>query len=249
MIAIIDYGMANLRSVEKALAHVGGSPVITGDPEVIARAERVVLPGVGAFCACMSNLNARGLNEAVTQAIGSGKPFLGICVGLQMLFDTSSEMGLSNGLGLLPGRVVRFFEEPAKSNAGSGAAALNASMPSTLPTPSTLSTARAANGGTTKWTGAGSAAPLKVPHIGWNVLEMKKESRILCGVEAGSRVYFVHSYYPIPSDPSIVSGVSDYGGEFCCAVETGNIAATQFHPEKSGAVGLRILRNFLAWKP
>src|SRR5947209_10116058 len=111
MIAIIDYGMANLRSVEKALARVGGEPVITGDPEVIARAERVVLPGVGAFCACMSNLNSRGLNEAVVGAIRSGKPFLGICVGLQMLFDTSSEMGLSSGLGILPGRVARFFEE------------------------------------------------------------------------------------------------------------------------------------------
>ncbi len=223
MIAIIDYGMANLRSVEKALARVGGSPVITGDPEVIARAERVVLPGVGAFCACMSNLNSRGLNQAVLQAIQSGKPFLGICVGLQMLFDTSSEMGISNGLGLLPGRVVRFFEEPSPTQA----------EPSDAP---------------------GSRTPepdweLKVPHIGWNVLDVKKDSQILCGLEAGSRVYFVHSYYPIPSDPSIISGVSEYGGEFCCAVETGNIAATQFHPEKSGAVGLHILRNFLAWNP
>jgi len=225
MIAIIDYGMANLRSVEKALARVGGSPVITGDPEVIARAERVVLPGVGAFCACMSNLNARGLNQAVVQAIHSGKPFLGICVGLQMLFDTSSEMGLNTGLSLLPGRVVKFFEE----------------QPPTQPVISENLGARLASSECDR--------ELKVPHMGWNVLDVKKESQILCGLEAGSRVYFVHSYYPIPSDPSIISGVSDYGGEFCCAVESGNIAATQFHPEKSGAIGLQILRNFLAWNP
>lgn len=225
MIAIVDYGMANLRSVEKALARVGGDPVITGDPEVIARADRVVLPGVGAFCACMSNLNGRGLNEAVVQAIESGKPFLGICVGMQMLFDTSSEMGISSGLGLLTGRVVKFFEEPAavigpgQTQDGDGA------------------------------TASEHAPRLKVPHIGWNVLDVKKESQILCGLEAGSRVYFVHSYYPIPADPSVVSAVSDYGGEFCCAVESGSVAATQFHPEKSGAVGLQILRNFLTWNP
>lgn len=209
MIAIIDYGMANLRSVEKALASVGGAPVITGDPAVIARAERVVLPGVGAFCACMTNLNTRGLNEAVLQAIESGKPFLGICVGLQMLFDTSTEMGVSRGLGLLPGRVVKFFEEDAPPGAGD----------------------------------------LKVPHIGWNVLQPQKQSHLLCGVEGGARAYFVHSYFPVPSDPSIISATSDYGVEFCCAVETRNIAAVQFHPEKSGAVGLHILRNFLTWKP
>src|SRR5437763_13304914 len=117
MIAIIDYGMANLRSVEKALARVGGSPVITGDPAIIARADRVVLPGVGAFCACMSNLDERGLTGAVVQAVRSGKPFLGICVGLQMLFESSSEIRVTPGLGLLSGRVVRFFEEQAPDNA------------------------------------------------------------------------------------------------------------------------------------
>lgn len=239
MIAIIDYGMANLRSVEKALARVGGAPVITGDPEVIARAERVVLPGVGAFCACMSNLNTRGLNEAVVQAIRSGKPFLGICVGLQMLFDTSSEMGLSSGLGILPGRVVRFFEEQPFHIPITGSEIGPVGEVESLPSP----LGRGAGGEVR------GEVDLKVPHIGWNVLDVKKESQILCGLEAGSRVYFVHSYYPIPSDPDIISGVSDYGGEFCCAVETGNIAATQFHPEKSGAVGLQILRNFLAWNP
>lgn len=245
MIAIIDYGMANLRSVEKALARVGGSPVITGDPEVIARAERVVLPGVGAFCACMSNLNARGLNEAVVQAIASGKPFLGICVGLQMLFDTSSEMGISSGLGLLSGRVVRFFEEqpPVRVSAAlAGQAGPQSAQDSGL----TVAQASSASFGFA----CNQFDPdLKVPHIGWNVLDVKKESQILCGVEAGSRVYFVHSYFPIPADPSIVSAESEYGEAFCCAVETGNIAATQFHPEKSGAVGLQILRNFLQWNP
>jgi imidazole glycerol-phosphate synthase subunit HisH len=209
MIAIIDYGMANLRSVEKALAHVGGASVITGDPDVVARAERVVLPGVGAFCACMNNLNARGLNQAVLSAVREGKPFLGICVGMQMLFESSTEMGVSPGLGLLGGRVVKFFEE-APAPAGDD---------------------------------------LKVPHIGWNVLGVKPGTRLLAGLPPESRVYFVHSYYPVPADPSVVSAMSDYGGEFCCAVETRNIAATQFHPEKSGAVGLHILRNFLTWSP
>jgi glutamine amidotransferase len=211
MIAIIDYGMANLRSVEKALARVGGSPVITGDPKVIARAERIVLPGVGAFCACMNNLHARGLTAAVNQAIASGKPFLGICVGMQMLFESSTEMGVNPGLGLIPGRVVMFFEESAPTQPRSEA--------------------------------------LKVPHIGWNELNVRPDSQLLCGIEPGSRVYFVHSYYPIPGEPSTISATSEYGGEFCCAVETRNIAATQFHPEKSGAVGLHILRNFLAWNP
>lgn len=207
MIAIVDYGMANLRSVEKALAQVGGQPVITSDPDVIARADKVVLPGVGAFCACMTNLKGRGLNEAVVQAVQAGKPFLGICVGLQMLFDSSSEMGLNPGLGLLHGRVVRFFEE-------------------TVP----------------------PAAGLKVPHIGWNSVHIRKQSRLLAGLKDGDRVYFVHSYYPEPGNADMIAATSDYGIEFCCAVEMGNLCATQFHPEKSGAVGLQILRNFVDWK-
>src|SRR5882724_4305192 len=113
MIAIVDYGMANLRSVEKALERVGGDPVITGDPEIVAQAEKVVLPGVGAFCAAMTNLTDRGLRDAVLHAIHSGRPFLGICLGLQMLFESSSEMGSTAGLGVLPGRVVEFFAEGA----------------------------------------------------------------------------------------------------------------------------------------
>lgn len=207
MIAIVDYGMANLRSVERALAAAGGDPVISGDPEVVARADKVVLPGVGAFCAAMSNLHCRGMDRAVTASIRQGKPFLGICLGLQMLFETSSEMGDATGLGILSGRVVRFFKDGVPAG----------------------------------------AEELKVPHMGWNAIDVQPGSRLLKGLDPGSRVYFVHSYYPEPTDPSVVSATSDYGGPFCCAVERGNLAATQFHPEKSGAVGLQILRNFVSW--
>lgn len=206
MIAIVDYGMANLRSVEKALASVGGDPVITDSPAVIAQADQVVLPGVGAFCAAMTNLNRSGLREAVLDSIHAGKPFLGICLGLQMLFETSSEMGATPGLGVLPGRVVTFFEDGTPNTDG-----------------------------------------LKVPHIGWNALHIQGAPRLLSGLNDGDRVYFVHSYYPEPADASCIAATSDYGTAFCCAVEQGNVAATQFHPEKSGAVGLQILRNFVNW--
>ena len=212
MIAIVDYGMANLRSVEKALAYVGGDPLITGDPATIERAERVVLPGVGAFCACMTNLDHSGLRQAVCQSITSGKPFLGICVGMQMLFESSTEMGTSPGIGLFPGHVVKFFEN----------------VPAEQRTP--------------------EAQALKVPHIGWNSLRVNPDSRLLRGVEQDSRVYFVHSYYPEPEDESLVAATSHYGLDFCCAVEKDNVVATQFHPEKSGAVGLQILRNFVDWR-
>lgn len=207
MIAIVDYGMANLASVEKALARVGGSPTITSDPEAIARADQVVLPGVGAFCAAMTNLNRSGLREAVLHAIRSGKPFLGICLGLQMLFEESSEMGDTPGLGVLSGRVVKFFS------------------PETPP----------------------GAEGLKVPHIGWNSLQVRPNSRLFRGLEANPYVYYVHSFYPDPQDRAVISATSDYPTPFCCAVEHENVAATQFHPEKSGAVGLHILRNFVNW--
>lgn len=205
MIAIVDYGMANLRSVEKALSAVGGDPQITSDPEVVVKADKVVLPGVGAFCAAMSNLQSCGMDEAVCQAVRSGKPFLGICLGLQMLFESSDEMGNVSGLSLLKGAVVRFFEQGVP---------------------------------------AGSEE-LKVPHIGWNSLHFPRPSRLLAGIQEGDRVYFVHSYYPQPSDSSVITAICDYGEKFCCAVEKDNISAVQFHPEKSGAVGLHILRNFV----
>lgn len=206
MIAIVDYGMANLRSVEKALARVGGEPQITGDPEAIRDASSVVLPGVGAFSAAMANLMARGLDTAIVEAVHSGKPFLGICLGLQMLFDSSTELGGAAGLGMMSGRVVRFFE------------------------------------------GATAPPEIKVPHIGWNAVSMRRPSRLLRGVPDGAMVYFVHSYFPVPADPSVVSATSDHGMAFCCAVEKDNVAATQFHPEKSGTVGLQILRNFVEWR-
>ncbi len=207
MIAIVDYGMANLRSVEKALERVGGTPIITSNPEMVGRAEKVVLPGVGAFCAAMSNLDKSGLREAIVAHIQSGKPFLGICLGLQMLFEESSEMGSTAGLGVLPGRVVKFFDEAPSANTQN----------------------------------------LKVPHIGWNTLQFPRTSRLFQGLEADSRVYFVHSYYPVPSDTNLISATSDYGLDFCCAIEQDNIAATQFHPEKSGAIGLKMLSNFVSW--
>ena len=211
MIAIVDYGMANLRSVERALARVGGDPIITSDARVIENADHVVLPGVGAFCACMTNLDNSGLTHAVRRSIDSGKPFLGICVGMQMLFDSSSEMGISPGMSVFPGRVVEFFE----------------TVPVSQRNPELLE--------------------LKVPHIGWNSLRVDPKSRLLHDIADGERVYFVHSYYPEPEDLALISATSEYGIDFCCAVEKDNIAATQFHPEKSGAVGLRILRNFLLW--
>ncbi len=207
MIAIVDYGMANLRSVEKAIKSVGGDPLITSNPNEIAAADKVILPGVGAFCAAMQNLNSSGLMQAVTASIESGKPFLGICLGLQMLFSESSEMGGAKGLCALDGKVVKFYEEaPA------------------LP-----------------------GEELKVPHIGWNSISVIGQPRLLEGINEGDRVYFVHSYFPVPTDNSVVSATCDYAGKFCCAIEYGNIAAVQFHPEKSGAVGLRILRNFVGW--
>jgi len=197
LIAIVDYGMGNLRSVQKALEHLGRSAVITQDPEVIDAAEKVVLPGVGAFGAAMNNLERLGLVEPVMDAALSGKPFLGICLGMQLLLKESEEQGLFRGLGIIPGRVVRFENRPG----------------------------------------------LKVPHMGWNVLNVKRRCKLLDGIPDGSRVYFVHSYYPIPSD-EYVAATSDYGVRFCSVISYDNINATQFHPEKSGAVGLRILANF-----
>lgn len=206
MIAIVDYGMANLRSVERALLRAGGDPCITSEPELVGNADSVVLPGVGAFCACATNLKDSGLEEAVKSAMDSGRPFLGICVGMQMLFEESTEMGVTPGLNRFDGRVIRFYEN--------------------------------------------SVAPpnIKIPHIGWNILQPARESRLLKGVPSDSQVYFVHSYYAVPSDSQLVSATSDHGETFCCAIERENISATQFHPEKSGSVGLQILQNFVNWR-
>lgn len=205
MIAIIDYGAGNLGSVYKAFKHIGAEVHVTSDPQEVLRADRLVLPGVGAFTHCMQRLEGVHLTEATSAFIRSGRPFLGICVGLQMLFETSEEMGTSPGLGILPGRVVRFrFDTP----------------------------------------GENGRSALKIPHIGWNSLRFRPDALLFRGLSEGDRVYFVHSYYPEPTDTSVVSATSDYGYDFCAAVEWRNVHATQFHPEKSGALGLQILRNF-----
>lgn len=202
MIAIIDYGMGNLRSVEKAVARAGDPTLVTNEPAKILSADGVVLPGVGAFGACMENLRARGLVETVHTAVESGRPFLGICLGLQLLFEESEEFGPIPGLGILPGRVVRF--------------------------------------------GGRELDGLKIPQMGWNRLHIQRAVAELSGVDDGAYVYFVHSYYVVPEDPALSAASTEYGVEFTAAVAWKNVFACQFHPEKSQAVGLRILENFVA---
>ncbi len=196
MIVIIDYGMGNLRSVEKALEKVGAEVKVSRDPEDLRKADRMVLPGVGAFGDAMSNLEKRGLIDVLKEEVAAGKPFLGICLGLDLLFEESDEHGLHAGLGLLPGRVEL------------------------LPT------------------------GLKIPQIGWNQVSVRKQSRLLEGIPDGTSFYFVHSYAVVPSEESDILCTTEYGCTFVSAVERGNIAAFQFHPEKSSSLGLQILRNF-----
>lgn len=197
-IAIIDYGMGNLRSVQKGFERVGHQAAVTSDPAVVAAADKVVLPGVGAFEDAMAELRTRGLVRPVLAAIDGGKPFLGICLGLQLLFDVGFENGRHEGLGVIPGEVVR-FELPRG---------------------------------------------LSVPHMGWNQLEIRRRPPALEGLAEGTFVYFVHSYYVVPRDPGVIATETDYGGPFCSSIWRENIFATQFHPEKSQADGLRILKNF-----
>ena len=198
MIAIIDYGMGNLRSVQKGFEKVGHQAVVTSDPAVLAQADKVVLPGVGAFEDAMTELRSRGLIEPVLTAIDSGRPFLGICLGLQLLFDVGYENGRHQGLGVLRGEVVRFD----------------------LP------------------------KGFSIPHMGWNQLSVKRRPPVLEGLADGTYVYFVHSYYVVPHDASVIATETDYGGPFCSMIWRDNVFATQFHPEKSQSDGLRILKNF-----
>jgi len=209
-IAVIDYGMGNLRSVAKALEHVAPQlkVVVTGSPDVVAQAERVVFPGQGAMPDCMREMDARGLRKTVVECARS-KPFLGICIGLQMLFDSSEEGG-TQGLGLLPGRVRRFAQEAMVDAKGE---------------------------------------KLKVPHMGWNEVYPTLSHPLWEGIASGTRFYFVHSYYPEPADRRIVAGYSLYPASFTCAAASRNIFAVQFHPEKSQTAGLRLLANFVAWRP
>lgn len=203
MIAIIDYGVGNLRSVAKAFEYIGQSVTVTSDPQEVSQADKVVLPGVGAFGKAMANLVQRGMVPVVREVIDSGRPFLGICLGLQLLFEESAETfgdreNTYPGLGILPGKVLRLSAESG----------------------------------------------LKIPQIGWNQIRQNKDCPLFKGVADGSYVYFVHSYYVKPSDNSVVACTTDYGIEYCSGVARGNLFAVQFHPEKSSAVGLQILRNF-----
>ena len=203
MIAIIDYGMGNLRSVQKGFEKVGAQAVVTADPQLVLESERVVLPGVGAFRDCMRNLEQAGFVEPILRVIAQGRPFLGICVGMQLLLTDSVEFGLYPGLNVIPGHVLR-FEDGMRDN----------------------------------------GEELKVPHMGWNQLNFASNAPIFSGVAPASNVYFVHSYYARPDDTQVVAATTSYGIEFCSAICKDNVVATQFHPEKSQEVGLRILKNF-----
>jgi len=205
-IAIVDTGSGNLRSVEKALAVAGADGFVASDPDEVSRADKVVLPGQGAFGAYVAGLSREGgaLREAVLAAIRAGKPYFGICMGLQVLFDSSEEEPGCAGFGLLPGQVVRFRVAP----------------------------------------------PLKVPHMGWNACYRPAggaASPVLADTPDGTHFYFVHSYYPVPTDAHAVALLADHGGTFCAAVAQDNLFACQFHPEKSQRSGLQLLANFVTW--
>ncbi|WP_054692154.1 imidazole glycerol phosphate synthase subunit HisH [Syntrophomonas palmitatica] len=198
MIAVIDYGMGNLASVQNALLKLGYEVFISNDKELIINADRVILPGVGAFEDAIKCLCDLGLDQTIKQVLRYGKPVLGICLGMQLIFSQSEENGLHTGLDLLPGRVVRFQLPPS----------------------------------------------YKVPHMGWNSIKPAQESRLFQGIDTGSYFYFVHSYYPVPEDSKVIAAQSEYGVNFTCAIEQDNLFATQFHPEKSGNIGLKVLKNF-----
>lgn len=198
MIAIIDYDAGNLKSVEKALVSLGEEVVVSRDSSVILEADKVILPGVGSFGDAMNNLDHFNLVDTIKNVASSGKPFLGICLGLQLLFERSDETPGAEGLSILSGEILRI---PNKEG-------------------------------------------LKIPHMGWNSLEINPESRLLNGIENQSYVYFVHSYYLMARDEAIVAASTEYSTHIHAAVEKGNVFACQFHPEKSSHVGLRILKNF-----
>ena len=207
-IAIVDYGMGNLRSVQKALAHVAPAArvEITGDPAAIRAADRVVFPGQGAMPDCMRSLAESGVGDAVSEA-ARAKPFLGLCIGQQMLFERSAE-GDTPGLGIVKGRVLGFRIDAARRDAG-----------------------------------------FKVPHMGWNEVWQVRPHRLWDGIADGSRFYFVHSFYCEPRDPGLAAGETRYPDAFTSAIARDNIFATQFHPEKSAAAGLKLLSNFSTWDP
>lgn len=202
MTAIIDYDAGNINSVEKALHTLGEDTVITGRKEEIEAADRVILPGVGAFGDAMEKLNGSGLAQVIRRVAGQGMPFLGICLGLQLLFERSEESEGVDGLSLLPGEILRIPD----------------------------------------------AGGLKIPHVGWNSLEYPREGRLFRGIPEGAYVYFVHSYYLKAGKEDLVTAVTEYGTRIHASVESGNIFACQFHPEKSSEAGLALLRNFMREK-
>ena len=202
-LVVVDYESGNLRSVSRALESHGVEPVVTGDPEELADADAVVLPGVGSGPAAMAALKCRGLVEPLRSFAAGGKPFLGICLGLQLLLDRTDEEGGAPCLGIVPGRVRRLPEV--------------------------------------------ADPPLKIPHMGWNSVQTDGEHPALAGIPSASYFYFVHSFYAEPDDTKGVVGSTTYGLPFCSIYAKGNLVATQFHPEKSGPVGLRIYKNFVAW--
>jgi glutamine amidotransferase len=200
VIAIVDVCSGNLRSVERAIAKVGGDVVVTRDPDVVRKADKIVVPGQGAFGVFMRGLGERGLGEALREAIASGRPYLGICLGLQILFEESEEQGPIAGLGIYRGKVVKLAPtDPA----------------------------------------------LKVPHMGWNRIAQRRPEPLVAGIADGAYVYFVHSFHAMPEDPSLLALESVHGVRVCAAIRRDNVFACQFHPEKSQAVGLQLLRNFV----
>lgn len=201
-ISIVDYGMGNLRSVQKAFTALDFETEITSDPEKILKADKIILPGVGAFRDAINNLNQTGLSDAVKEAAKKGTNILGICLGMQLMFDKSYENGEFIGLGLMPGEIVKFREDLADQT-----------------------------------------GRLKIPHMGWNNLEIEKTAPLFEGLKQGSSVYFVHSYY-LQTDADIVSSYVTYGDRIAVSAQKDNVYATQFHPEKSGEIGLKILKNF-----
>ena len=198
-VAVVDYDAGNTFSVTRALEKVGARVYLTSDPEEVLTADAVVLPGVGAFGDCVRKLKERGMDEACLETYRAGKPFLGVCIALQVFFEASEESPGVEGLGILPGKVVKF-----------------------------------------------DVGGLKVPHMGWNELDVVREHPILGGL-SGEDFYFVHSYHPEPEEDSDLLGESDYGGWFCAAAGRQNLAAVQFHPEKSSRAGLKLYENFLSW--
>lgn len=205
MIAIIDYDAGNIKSVEKALQFLGQEAVITSDRETIMNADKAILPGVGAFGDAMNKIRERGLEEVIHDFVDTGKPFLGICLGLQLIFEKSEESPEATGLGLLKGTITKIPTEVNDVNQ-------------------------------------------KVPQIGWNNIVVNPESKLLAGLGDNPYVYFVHSYYLKAENSDEVAATTEYGVKIDCAVEKGNVMATQFHPEKSSEVGLRILTNFINLK-